>query len=110
MPGTTYLLSMAKLSAHGTEVARFERIKEISDRGDIERTTYSFRSDGALLLKRDIQWHSDGAPRRCAMHTACDAVHAYGWKSLRRASAKNRERLEYTIEMFHANEEWRKVS
>lgn len=68
---------MAKLSAHGYEVARMETSESYGT--DTEyRTIYSFRSDGYVLRRLvALNIHANGSPH-----------HDYGWKLYRRL--KNR--------------------
>lgn len=68
---------MAKLSAHGYEVARFETLESLGTETEY-RVVYSFRSDGYVLRRLvALNIHAVGSPH-----------HDYGWKLYRRL--KNR--------------------
>ena len=65
---------MARLSAHGTEIARFEKLEGASaDRDVLERRTrYSVRSDGAIMKEYSVLFAAGPySPQRW---------HSYGWK------------------------------
>lgn len=73
---------MAKLSAHGFEVARLVCETNVTnpDRStDRERATYSFRSDGYVLIKHDVHFRERGE------------WHSYGWKLHRKLSDRKRD-------------------
>jgi hypothetical protein len=63
---------MAKLSAHGSELARLIRTLTYSD-GEIawERVELSFRTDGHILKKRVLHWRTG---------VLAGESHDYGWK------------------------------
>lgn len=46
---------MAKLSAHGTEIARFEKTDDDFIDGQSTRRTVSVRSDRTILMKVDVR-------------------------------------------------------
>ena len=81
---------MAKLSAHGKELARVAKENPVTDSGVIvwERTTVVLMSDGKLLKKRDVQFkpllHENGIGQK----------HCYGWK------AYGKVKPEVTAEVF----------
>jgi hypothetical protein len=72
---------MAKLSANGRELARMSKARDLTleqdDSCSWERKTYSFRSNGWILEKRDVLFRPgpyDRAPYR----------HSWGWTRYRR--------------------------
>jgi hypothetical protein len=66
-------LHMAKLKAHGTEVARFEQyLVEAGENGSRRVTVYSIRSDGAILKKLKVYFKA-GTYRPAYWHD-------FGWK------------------------------
>ncbi len=64
---------MAKLSAHGEELLRFSKEKEVSDDpiADWRKTTYILMSDGVIMWKHQVRF-KDGQK------------HDYGWKHYRK--------------------------
>ena len=73
-------LIMARLSANGFEVARFERTALTPD-SDItvkNRMIYSIRSNGWVLHKRDVWFRPDS-------FNPSTRLHSYGWKRWRKA-------------------------
>jgi hypothetical protein len=70
---------MAKLSAHGTEVARYERRQPSTGgaAGVVERVSrFSFRSDGALLEEYLVRFEATPINK--------ERLHSYGWKLYKR--------------------------
>ena len=70
---------MAKLSAHGTELARVSHETATPD-GDLtiwERETLSFRSDGHIMRKHDVRFKGD-------RYSPAGRFHSYGWKLWKR--------------------------
>jgi hypothetical protein len=64
---------MAKLSAHGTELFRMQKLMPTDDAGLTESSTftYAFMSDGAIMKKVSVVFRANGiTPRQ---------PHSYGW-------------------------------
>ena len=78
---------MAKLSAHGHELARLS--KEIhTPNGDLtiwERSTYSVRSDGHIMRKDDVRFTPD-------RYDPAGRFYSYGWKLYRKVKGTPAER------------------
>ena len=85
---------MAKLSAHGYEVARVS--KEIETAEDRlctrERVTLSYRSDGHIMRKHDV-WFRPGP-----YDHGKERFHSYGWKLYRKLKGTPKERREVALE------------
>ena len=89
---------MAKLTANGTEIARYAKERETPD-GELtiwERREYSFRSNGKLLKKLTVRFKPDQFDSKGRLHN-------YGWKSSgtiatggQQAIFDKLERLNYT--------------
>ncbi len=78
---------MAKLSAHGHELARLSKEIHTPD-GDLttwERSTYSVRSDGHILRKDDCRFKPDWLDKD-------GRFHSYGWKLYRKLKGTPAER------------------
>lgn len=75
---------MAKLSAHGTEVARFSKEHETpeSTLTSWSKTTYAIMSDGAVLQKRDVRFRP--ADYEKAQYPN-GRLSSYGWKKHNKA-------------------------
>lgn len=70
---------MAKLSANGVELGRMSKEKHTpNDELTIwERTTISYRDNGAILTKRDVRFKPDARPWP---GEESGRYHSYGWK------------------------------
>ena len=78
---------MAKLSAHGQELARLSKELDTPD-GDLttwERATYSVRSDGHILRKEDVRFRPD-------RYDPEGRFYSYGWKLYRKLKGTPAER------------------
>jgi hypothetical protein len=93
---------MAKLSAHGAELARLKvtRIAAEDDaNGVAERYTHlSFRTDGHIMQREVIRWREDSPMR---YYDGSPATHDYGWKLYQRFKPevrKDRAALKRAVE------------
>lgn len=75
---------MAKLSAHGKELSRVEKMLPGNDRVAWKRHIISIRSDGYLMIKRQIKFLNDGR------------LHDAGWHRLAKI------RVDYTADQVTA--------
>ena len=78
---------MAKLSAHGHELARYSKERSTPD-GDLttwERVTFSVRSDGHIMRKIDCRFGPD-------RYDPQGQLHSYGWKLYRKVKGTPAER------------------
>lgn len=83
---------MAKLSAHGTEYARFEKktINQPTEYTEWSRYEYAIMSDGWILKKLTVRFRADGISRAY--------THSYGWKRARKIkSNKILDAVDYFI-------------
>ena len=92
---------MAKLSAHGFEVARFKKTHFDDRSKDLGYSMthtfiYSIRSDGHILRKQDILWHNDGQK------------HSYGFKLFRKA--KKGVDSKDVIKLFESNPVFERIT
>ncbi len=91
---------MAKLSAHGTEVARLKKVQVIA--GTRYHVTLSFRSDGHIMRNleaRDIHDTTYGGSPH----------HVYGWK-LYKKLGKHIARADYRENLLGIARSWRDQS
>jgi hypothetical protein len=79
---------MAKLSAHGYEIARVSKeMPTAEDRlSTRERVTISYRSDGHFMRKHDV-WFRPGP-----YDNGKERFHSYGWKLYRKLKGTPAER------------------